>query len=288
MKTFKEYREAKKNKPETMETSFGTHSLPKKKETMETSFGSHSLPKTKSVKEDVAPATPKKVAHPMAYAKHIRTDEEHEHQHTQVAPFHQDKATQDERYAVSDYTDSSTPINSMLHMHNKGHDISTQNKAQYRDTAKHLDSALNGHTTHEDTHVYTGIKYSPAKHFKRVAGKVPISVNVHLPAYTSTSTSVTAARSFSEHTSHPNDERHGVDSESHECRHIIKIHVPKGTHAMSLRDSSCVPEEKEILLHRGHELEIHHQPEKLDNETYLWHAKVVGHKLADLSKPAEE
>lgn len=87
---------------------------------------------------------------------------------------------------------------------------------------------------------------------------------------------------------HPKDERHGIEyPDSGEVRHIIKIHVPKGTNAMSLKEHSFVPEEKEVLLHRGHNLEIHHKPEKLDKDTYLWHAKITGHKVNDLSKEVE-
>lgn len=290
-KSFKEYRDEKNSKKETMETSFGSHSLPKKKETMETSFGSHSLPKEKPIKEDKeekdAFEFDKKPVDNSAYVKHTVTVAEHTHQHNQVAPMHSDKMSANELEAASDYTDSSTTINSMLHMHAKGHDISTKNKDEYRKTAKHLDNALNRHKTHDDMHVYTGIRYSPSKHFKKENGKLQSTATVNLPAFTSTSTSIQAARGFSEFTAHKNDVHHEVDSKTDEVRHILKIHAPKGTHAMSLMDHSFCPDEKEILLHRGHDIEIHHKPEKLDDKTYLWHAKIVGHNVADLSKPAE-
>lgn len=284
MKTFKDYRESKKK--ESMTTSFGSHSLSKNRESMTTSFGSHSLPKDKKLDEKVE----SKKGHPTspAYDAHAITPKQDDHIHDTVAPLHDDNLSLDGRDAVADYSNDSRPINSMLHQHDKGHDISTRNTQAYRDTVGHLDSVLSGHKTTEDTHLFTGIKYSPAKHFKRVGGKLPEKVEVNLPAFTSTSTSLKAARCFSEPTMHPNDERHGiVYPDSDEVRHIIKIHVPKGSHAVSLKEKSFCPAEKEVLMHRGHDIELHHTPEKLDDSTYLWSARVVGHKLADLSKPVE-
>jgi ADP-ribosyltransferase exoenzyme len=147
---------------------------------------------------------------------------------------------------------------------------------------------LDRQKTMEDMHVYTGIKYSPAKHFKKVGGKLPESTIARLPAFTSTSSSIKSARCFSEDTMHPNDERHGIEyPDSGEVRHDIKIHVPKGSKAASLRDHSFCPAEKEVLLHRGHDIEIHNKPEKLDHNTYLWSAKIVGHKAVGLSKSTE-
>ena len=293
MKTLKQYRE-EKNKPETMETSFGSHSQPKT-ETMETSFGSHSEPKDKKEKlsEDYKslfdkPTTLSGKPKPTLYDKHIPSATEDAHIHEKVAPFDKDKMSGMERESVDDYTDESRSVNSMLHRHSKGHDISTSNSTAYRKTVKHLDNLLGRRKTTEDMHVYTGIKYSPAKHFKKVDGKVPESKVVNLPAFTSTSSSVKCARPFSSETMHPNDERHGITyPESGEVRHILKIHVPKGSSAMSLKAASFCPEEKEVVLHRGHDIEIHHKPEQLDKDTYLWHAKVVGHKVADLDKEAE-
>jgi hypothetical protein len=260
-KTFKQYRLEKHSN--SMEISFGQHSLPKKedkRESMETSFGQHSK---KNLTEDVDRISEK----------------DHEHIHNKVVPI--GKLSKHELDAVKDYSDDSTPINSMLHRHDKGYDIS--HRVDAHETSKHLDSALNKHKTTEDLHVYTGIKYSPSKHFKR-CDKVE---SVHLPAYTSTSSSFHSAREFSDEAMHPNDENHGVHHEAGSARHVLKIHVPKGTHAMSLMKHSFVPKEREVLLHRGHNLEIHHTPEAVGNNTYLWHAKIVSHKPNDLSKEKE-
>lgn len=260
-KTFKQYRLEKHSN--SMETSFGQHSVPKqedKHKSMETSFGDHSK---KNVSEDVD-----RISH-----------EDNAHIHNTVAPI--GKLSKHELDAVKDYSDDSTPINGMLHRHDKGYDIS--HKIDSHLTSKHLDTALDKHKTTEDAHVYTGIKYSPSRHFKRGA-KV---ASVHLPAYTSTSSSFHSAREFSEDTIHPNDDNHGIHHEDGVAKHVLKIHVPKGTKAMSLKKHSFCPDENEVLLHRGHNLEIHHTPEHVGKNTYLWHAKIVSHKPNDLSKEKE-
>lgn len=260
--SFKEYRA--KKKIETMETSFGNHSLPKKPDSMSTSFGKHSEKVDEKISEvsDI-PRT---------------TTEEHDHIHDVVAPI--GKISGKKLEAVTDYSDDSRQLNGMLHHHDKGSiNIYGSNNKQYRDTVKHLDSALNERKTTEDMHVYTGIKYSPSRHFARVAGKVESKKVVKLPAYTSTSSSFHSAREFSDLTMHPNDDRHGIehDEDVGEARHVLKIHVPKGTHAMSLKKHSFAPTEHEVLLHRGHHIEIDAKPTKTDKLTYVWNARIVGH-----------
>lgn len=268
---FKKYRDSKKNKPDLMETSFGSHSLPKKTELMSTSFGKHS----EKIVEKVSPDSVPRIS-----------GKDNKHIHENVAPIKD--LGEHQLDAVHDYSDESRPLNDMLHRHAKGYDISTKNADSYRNTAKHLDETLNTHKTKEDMHVYTGIKYSPSKHFKKVDGKIPDKKVVRLPAFTSTSSGFHNAREFSDMTMHPNDERHGIEhSEDGEARHVLKIHVPKGSHAMSLKKHSFVPAENEILLHRGHHIEIDSKPTKTDRHTYIWNAKIVHHHAPDLDKPVE-
>lgn len=288
MKTFKEFREEQKKKPENMETVFGSHSVPKSaRKDIETQFGSHSKPKP-VLEEKKFFGDAGLLKDQAAVKPHLLTPAQHDHIHNKVAPLDFEKMSSNEQEAVHDYSDESRPINSTLHQHAKGHDVSTVNKQAYRKTIGHLDSVMRRRSTSEDMHVYTGLKHSPAKHFKKEEGKVPEKKVVHLPAFTSTSTSVKSARGFAEPTMHPNDERHGITySEDGEARHILKIHVPKGTPAMSLKEKSFAPEEHEVLLHRGMHIEVHHQPEHLSKDTFLWHARVVGHKVPDLDKSPE-
>jgi len=279
--SFKKYREEKKAKIETMETVFGSHSEPKAaRNVMETVFGSHSL-----ILED---SNISGILTDKNSGKHINTVAQHIHLHEKVAPIDHKNMSDNERESVHDYSDDSRPINSMLHQHAKGHDISVPSKVAYKKIVGHLDSVLRRRKTTEDMHVYTGLKKSPAAHFKKEGGRVPEKKEVHLPAFTSTSTSIKSARGFAEETMHPNDERHGITyPDDGHVRHILKIHVPKGSHAMSLKEKSFAPEENEILMARGHHIEIHHQPEHISKDTYMWHARVVGHHQHDLDKPVE-
>lgn len=273
-KTFKEFRAEKSALKPTqeypvMETSFGEHSL-KKTQTypvMGTSFGQHSLPKKK-----IDEATKK---------LHIEAEpsvEQHQHAHTSAAPMPENKLSSNETDSVKEYTDESRGINGMLHKHAKGYDISTGSNVDNKKIVKHLDAALRRQSTTEDMHVYTGLKSSPSKYFKDRKSTAPIVV--HLPAFTSTSTSPKTAQGFSEGTSDLRDEDHGIDDGG--GSHFLKIHLPKGTKAGSVKGHSFVPEENEILLHRGHNIEIDHKPTKMANDSYMWHAKIVSHKPVDI------
>lgn len=265
MKTFKEYREEqkrKRGKEETkkypaMETFFGKHSEQKK--TMETSFGKHSEPK-KKVNEATIPEED--------------DTQEQKHIHEHVAPM--GKLDHHETGAIKNYTDDSAHLNKSLHKYHGGEALGEKQKQ----AVGHLDNILNRHKTKEDTHVYTGIHRSPSAHFEHDDNGHPREhAYVHLPAYTSTSTDENYAQGFSKEHHHVNDEKHGI-TDSH--LHVLKIHLPKGTHAASVRGYSYFPHEQEVLLHRGHDIKIHKTPEKKripgrKEHYYLWHGTVVGH-----------
>ena len=285
MKTFKEFQDLKHKVP-SIETSFGSHSQKKsdnekdKNEhpipSIETSFGSHSVDK-KDIQEKTADSGD---VDPHGHTGGVETDMHHE-----IAPINKKKLTGKESAALKEYSDSSTAINGMLHQHDQGYSISPQKKQTYGETASLIDSAIEKHKTTGSMHVFTGVRFSPAKHFKKVKGVVPETQKLKLPAFTSTSSSLDASRAFARDTSDSNDENHGIDSTKFPHRHILKIHVPEGSHAMSMMQHTFAPSEREILLHRGHTIEVHHQPEDIGRQTMLWHAKIVGHEKADLDTP---
>lgn len=279
MKTFKEYRKEKEEQYvqlyPTMETSFGKHSQEKTDyiqpyPIMETCFGKHSQEKTDKLSEDF-----------VHYPKHQkfsvpeRTESEHNNVHKKIAPSNLSKMSTVEKTQIKNYTDGSKIVNSFLHKNNKGVELIGSISDTQRKKIGHLDSALDKHKTIEDTHVYTGIKESPARYFKPIGGKIHDITIAHLPAFTSTSTSLETAEGFAVTDFHPRDENHGVDDEEG-SRHVLCIHVPAGTHAMSIKKLSHIPEENEVLLHRGHDIEIHKTPEKIGKNSYLWHAKIIG------------
>lgn len=161
--------------------------------------------------------------------------------------------------AIRDYTTFSGDLNEELwHTH---HEPSSELEHSYRKQANHLDEALSKNKTKFPFHVYTGIDYNPARHFKN---DVDVRT-IHHPAYISGSTNYSIAKSFSD----------PVDS------HVLKIHVPVGTHGASVMDQSANKGEHEFVIGRGHDIEIHPKPFMIGN-THIWHAKVVRHNPKDL------
>lgn len=233
MKTFKEYRK-NKNKLQSMETSFGSHSI------QESEYK-------------------------------VLSDEEQAEIHQKLKL---DKTNIDPKNIgdITKYTDSSYGLNSYLHATRNGHDTSTQ--TMNRDWANRLTDTLSKQSTKEPYDVYTGINHSPAKYFTSQKELGP--VQVHLPAFTSTSTKRRTASLFSRRSQDPNDSKHGVKSEA-DVKHIIKIHMPTGTQAASVMPYSFSAHEHEVLLNRGHNIEVDPIPEHIGNNTYQWNAKIVGH-----------
>jgi len=233
--SFKEYR-SRKNKPfEAMETVFGSHSQ-------------------KSVHEASTPYS-------------SPTDADHDKLHAN-APLNQTSLEPHQVKALTRYTRDSTMINGYLHNKHKG----TNASEVYADQAEDISHALDKHKTKAPIDVYTGVPKSPSEHFHTVDGNTPTHTTVHLPAFTSTSTSLRKASEFSRETSHTNDVNHGIKEDT---KHVLKIHVPKGSSAASVRSLSNMDNEHEILLNRGHNIQIHHEPEDIGHNTMLWHAKII-------------
>lgn len=253
--TFKEYRKLK-NLP-LMQTWFGYHSEPDPVGIMQTSFGSHSQ---ESVNE--------------AARDHVHLAAEQERIHEKVAPLHESKLSSRELASVVDYTDDSSDLNKSLYEHSHRAKVPEDKIVEHSNA---LESALSKHKTTEPTHVFTGLRRSPAEHFAAGAHDKP--TRVHVPAFISASTTLNKARTFATEVSHRNDAHHGI---SGMAQHMLKIHMPAGTSAASMKSHSFIPGENEILLNRGHHLEIDPHPEHLGSDMHLWNARVVEHKPVPL------
>lgn len=189
---------------------------------------------------------------------------------------------------------------------------------------KMIDKALDNQSTSGSMIVYSGIHQDPSKHFvPDEHGNVPDSVIVHHPAYMSTSTSPKIAKFFAVHKEHMkgprfNQDHHPIrnpevgdveEENDHAARfqnptsndnrqylHMLRLHLPDGTKAASVWGKFADPDEgesspnnseKEILLHRGHNIRIHRSPSvaAMGNATpIVWHAEVVGHDPMPLDK----
>lgn len=236
MRTFKEYLAEKYNRS---------------KEFMVTSFGSH------SINED---------------NYEVKSDEEHDRIHKKLKINKQLLNNPIHLGSVTRYSESSTSLNNYLHK--KYQDPKTEGE-HYPQEANMLSDVLSTQKIPHSIDLYTGIKYSPAKHFESDK-ELPESKLVHLPAFTSTSTKRSIADNFSSNVEHKNDSRHGVDSE-YGARHIIHIHAPAGTSGASIKEYSFMPHEQEVLLNRGHNIMLESKPEHLGNDVYQWNAHIVSH-----------
>lgn len=276
MPSFSQYRN-NKNKAPSIETCFGSHSC-----------------KGEGASKISEDKTPPHVVVSNNYDHEISEPKE-EHIHQNVAPINSKSLSINELKSVKVYSDDSSKINKMLYNHDQNKPEGTESRHAQIIQAGHLDNAMNKHTTSEDMHVFTGVRLNPAAHFGSTNGEVNKSVQLHIPAFTSASTSLLSASAFARHvrdnpeTAAKNLANHGMSTDSSRNKHVLKIHVPEGSHAMSLMEHSFAPDEKEILLHRGHTIEVHHVPEKINTDesgvhTYMWHAKIVNHKLTDLPK----
>lgn len=242
-----------------------------KYDSIKTQFGSHSIKKVNLTEDNLAPLV--ELDPSESINKKI---------HEKIAPLNKSALSKDEHGALKEYSNESFDINNMHHERRSGSDTSGDEYDDQNELSKHIDAALDKHKTTAKTTVYTGIGYTPSKRFKRGSnGKLPSSTIVHHPSYISTSTKPSEASFFSDEDSHKNDAELGVDSGDH--RHILKIDLPKGTSALSLKSISHSPDEDEVLLHRGHNLKISSNPERHGN-TYIWKAKIVSHTPDSLVK----
>jgi hypothetical protein len=316
MKSFKSFLiEQENQKLPGMMASFGSHSRPTKstkstkptKNSNQAVFGSHSQTKSKEDtkfhaepilssaihKEEKAPKGPPTTADEQIYP----------HYEFEEYPIHDANKVKDAKDAVSEYTSDSTDINRSLFAHHKtgqhpkDYDdyvgkhrqmfVPSGNIYHVHDHIKRLDDVMNKHKIAKDTHVFTGLSRPPMEHFKGNPNK---NAKVHFPAYTSTSTNFHITPEFCKSTKSA-DEHKPLNTDARkpkngQTKHILKIHVPKGTPGGSIRHISRYEDENEILLHRGMDMEIHHQPTLVNHPEYghltVWHARVVGHNPAKL------
>lgn len=281
----------KDEKLPSMETSFGSHSKEDDKlPSMKTSFGSHS----KKLKEDLEFFTEAK--EPKTVKDQIGKDN-HELHKTDKLKVHED---------LIGYTAGSSSLNDFLHKHYNGKNTKNSQPLKNIKRVKGMDSVLDNASLSKDTHVFTGLPQGPHELFKRHGIEKGENLKVHLPAYTSTSTEYSRAKKFAsdgydrsnkfgdhmpvDHSVHePLNELNEkqlkkIKSNSIDQKHVLKIHLPKGTKAGSVKHFSQYSHENEILLHRGHNLEIHHRPTVDPDGTHIWHARIIGHSPSSIEK----
>lgn len=189
--------------------------------------------------------------------------------------------------------------NDFLHRHYRGKFNQTDLK-RYQKHITDIDSTLAKNTLKQDYVLYTGLKESPADAFKLYNHPRTTPIPVHLPAYTSTTTSWDVAKKFTAEI-YGNEYKADVEKTrraGHELLSptgkklrnaptrnaffldILRIFVPAGSTGGSVRNLSRYDHEYEILLPRGLDVIISPKPQVIDEGRlviYLWNAKVIGH-----------
>lgn len=262
MKSFKDFIKEKPKQMPFLETVFGKHSQEKKEPVLQTTFGKHSQEK---LKEETASRQ---------IADHSKSAEDKIHDFNSIETSN----------AVRKYAMSSAGINGALHTLHGNTDKPVHGNIinNAKSHVKALDDVLSNTKIHSDTHVFTGLPHSPAQHFETMKAKKGESITLHHPAFMSTSTSYEVAKDFARQ-DHPIDGKKHKPTEGSEgipggkVRHVLKLHLPQGTRAGSVRNQASFRNENEVLLHRGHNIEIHPHPTIDTDGTHVWHAKVVSH-----------
>lgn len=187
--------------------------------------------------------------------------------------------------AIKQYAEGSSLLNSTLHKA-KGNLDDSIHPDLVRHT-KSLDAAF-GQKSHGDAVVYSGLHISPSEHFKTTS---EVHTVFHHPAFLSASTSPRVADTFSRIQLDQNkfDTRNAGQIDAAEHQHILRLHIPKGSRAISVsggnhsRTGSNMDGEQEVLVQRGAHIKIHRTPthlyEKHGIHTFLWHGELVGHSF---------
>ena len=305
MKSFKSFLREQEEKLPAFGTHFGSHAQEKKLPPFGTNFGSHS--KEKPTPEPESESQPEKFhadpfisspIHKESVQPTKGNDQLNLHDQKTADDIHDRNEVKTNTNEIEHYTDWSKDINGSLHEHYKS------GKKPNRQTMSHikkLDKTLSKHKISHDLHVFSGLRESPEKLFKDK--KDGESALTHFPAYTSTSTSFHMSSRFSDFQPiknsniGPNKKHKPLNTDTQkkgelQTRHMIKLHVPKGTLGGSIRNESVHPGEDEILLHRGLHVEIHPHPTTMfhpdagphdGDHVTVWHARVVGHNPKEIS-----
>lgn len=232
-------------------------------------------------------------------------DEEQKSWQMHLAAPNPHKPGTDHHRELHDYTLDSHDVNSLLYGLRNGNDENVQANKHRLSHARAMDKAIDATDgTNEDMSVYTGVKHPFWNHFK----KGQKTAKLHMPSFVSTSTSFHVAMDFSspidgiDRQRHPTQEQadhHGLNrddvapkTDAHfRVMHVLKLNIPTGTKAVSLRGLSEHPEEEEILLHRGHDIHVHANPVVHKGggyHTVIWNADVVRHNPDILPRKLDE
>jgi hypothetical protein len=240
-------------------------------------------PRLRRIKEDEDSGYPKREVKNFDHLDYYKWEADHANKH--IAPSidtTQDYLHEKHPYAetphpheVYAYTAGSRYLNKTLWQHYKrGDDPGSHVHPPVGDIHDLglLDHAVGHHKLGTDLHVFRGIG-SDADHPWEKASEDPKN-RLHMPAYTSTSISKSAAWIFTDHLK---------DSQGKWANHMLHLHLKSGQPGLFIGQYSKYHTEGEFLLPRHTTIQLHPKPEIIaprDHDSsklplYLWHGHVV-------------
>jgi len=207
--------------------------------------------------------------------------------------YHSDEKDWSDLTHIQDYTGGSVDTNDYLHRQYR-------NKAKVKELTTHqakiqaLDRILANHKLPQQIVVYTGLRQSPAEAWETYGADVTKPIRLHLPAYTSTTTKLKVALIHAgegeiAQVSRARHKPRNKDAPADEWgTQILMMTLPAGLPAASVKKISEFPEENEILLPRGMDIEINPRPTVLKGGDFVWHATVLSHSPVQIAPPMQE
>ena len=193
--------------------------------------------------------------------------------------------------AFQDYTSGSMYINDVLHKTYRNPKGAGKTGDEYdRGVIRGMDRKLDTAKIPKAIYVFTGVPESPSNLWKKhkVDPKKPIQCI--LPAYTSCTTDFNVADGagaarigdifdYKNHPPRNSDAPSKFEMEGsygEDFRQVLKIYLPKGAEAGSVKSQSQYKYENEIILHRDSIVEIDPSPTITKKFTVIWHCKWLG------------
>lgn len=163
-----------------------------------------------------------------------------------------------------------------------------------------VQSVIKNHRLPMDIHVHSGIGFDPA-HIGIQHNNFHI---VHLPAFTSTSIDPVVGFRFAKAAEHvdensqkatgkPRSQHFFSQGSDHTIRHMVSVHVPKGSHTFYMEPFSAYPDEHEVLFSPGAKIAVHKTPvimrehfhnqgtgEKIEYQTHIFHGVLLHDGIA--------
>lgn len=192
---------------------------------------------------------------------------------------------------VREYTGTlASEINDLLHQAFRDKKMSPGSYYYLTKKVAELDAALQRKTLSKSLVLYHGLAQNPQRAWDTYGHDYDEPIRVHLPAYTSASTSFSVASSFARHSYHNTNKQaiinfdYNGDPALFGGNHILEIQVPAGIPTGSVKHFSRHSSEEEFVLPRGLDIEISPNPILYKGTYLVWEARVVGHKPTPINQ----